>query len=69
LPNRRKKFSDVWCAISSSETPRVSAKTFAVVLGTEPGAAKLRKADELGIPVVDGSHFADLLETGEVPEG
>ena len=30
LPNRRKKFSEVWRAISSSATPRVSAKTFAV---------------------------------------
>ena len=27
--NRRKKFSDVWREISSSETPRVSASTFA----------------------------------------
>ena len=33
----------------------VSARTWAVVLGTEPGAAKLRKAEELGIPVVDGT--------------
>ena len=28
----------------------VSARTWAVVLGTEPGAAKLKKAEELGIP-------------------
>jgi hypothetical protein len=30
LLNSRKKFSDVCRAISSKETPRVSAKTFAV---------------------------------------
>ncbi len=47
----------------------VSAKTFALVLGTEPGAAKVRKAEELGIPVVDGTRLDDLLETGEVPRG
>jgi len=47
----------------------VSAKTFAVVVGTEPGTAKLRKAEELGIPIVDGARFAELLESGEVPSG
>jgi DNA ligase (NAD+) len=47
----------------------VSAKTWAVVVGTEPGTAKLRKAEELGIPVVDGSKFEELLATGEIPAG
>jgi DNA ligase (NAD+) len=45
----------------------VSSKTWAVVVGSEPGAAKLRKAEELGIPVIDGSLFAELLATGELP--
>jgi DNA ligase (NAD+) len=45
----------------------VSKKTTAVVAGAEPGAAKLAKATELGIPVVDESAFAVLLETGELP--
>ncbi|MHB8681692.1 MAG: BRCT domain-containing protein, partial [Acidimicrobiales bacterium] len=45
----------------------VSAKTFAVVVGAEPGTAKLRKAEELGVPVVDGTRFAELLATGELP--
>jgi DNA ligase (NAD+) len=45
----------------------VSAKTWAVVVGAEPGAAKLRKADELGIPIVDGARFEELLATGEIP--
>ena len=45
----------------------VSAKTFALVLGTEPGTAKLRKAEEVGVPVVDGARFAELLQTGEIP--
>ncbi|MGO9342952.1 MAG: NAD-dependent DNA ligase LigA [Acidimicrobiales bacterium] len=47
----------------------VSAKTFAVVLGSDPGAAKLKKAEELGIPIVEASGFEALLETGELPAG
>jgi DNA ligase (NAD+) len=45
----------------------VSKKTWAVVVGSEPGAAKLRRAEELGIPVVDGSKFDELLDGGEIP--
>jgi DNA ligase (NAD+) len=47
----------------------VSKRTWAVVVGTEPGAAKLRKAEELGVPVIDGSAFAALLASGELPAG
>ena len=39
----------------------------ALVLGTEPGQAKLAKAEELGIPILDESGFAHLLDTGELP--
>jgi DNA ligase (NAD+) len=45
----------------------VSSKTWAVVLGAEPGQSKLSKAEQLGVPIVDGSRFAELLETGELP--
>ena len=45
----------------------VSARTWAVVLGTEPGAAKLKKAEELGIPIVDGRRFQELLDTRRDP--
>jgi DNA ligase (NAD+) len=44
----------------------VSKKTYAVVVGTEPGAAKLTKAEELGIPILDEAAFAHLLEGGEL---
>ena len=42
----------------------VSAKTFAVVVGAEPGASKLTKAESLGVPVLDEAGFRRLLETG-----
>jgi DNA ligase (NAD+) len=45
----------------------VSAKTFAVVVGREPGASKLTKAESLGVPVLDEAGFAALLESGELP--
>ena len=47
----------------------VSKKTTAVVVGREPGAAKLTKAEELGVPILDEVGFAQLLETGELPAG
>ena len=45
----------------------VSAKTFAVVVGTEPGASKLTKAQDLGVPILDLAGFENLLETGDLP--
>jgi DNA ligase (NAD+) len=45
----------------------VSKKTTAVVVGADPGASKLTKATDLGVPILDEAGFAHLLETGEVP--
>ncbi|MBW3641498.1 MAG: NAD-dependent DNA ligase LigA [Actinobacteria bacterium] len=45
----------------------VSSRTTALVAGAEPGQAKLARAVELGIPVLDEAGFAHLLETGELP--
>jgi DNA ligase (NAD+) len=47
----------------------VSARTFALVLGSDPGSAKLKKAEDLGVPIIEGDSFERLLETGELPDG
>jgi DNA ligase (NAD+) len=47
----------------------VSAKTLALVVGREPGASKVTKAESLGVPILDEAGFVSLLETGELPAG
>jgi DNA ligase (NAD+) len=45
----------------------VSKKTTAVVVGSDPGASKLTKAQELGIPILDEAAFVELLASGQLP--
>lgn len=45
----------------------VSKKTTAVVIGAGPGASKVTKAEELGVPILDEAGFRELLETGTLP--
>jgi DNA ligase (NAD+) len=45
----------------------VSKKTFALVVGDAPGASKLKKADELAIPIVPAELFESFLESGQLP--
>ncbi|MDA8208135.1 MAG: hypothetical protein M0Z92_03985, partial [Actinomycetota bacterium] len=40
----------------------VSAKTFAVVVGAEPGASKLNRAVSLGVPRIGEESFLRLLQ-------
>ncbi|HLF60637.1 MAG TPA: NAD-dependent DNA ligase LigA [Acidimicrobiia bacterium] len=42
----------------------VSGKTTALIVGDSPGASKSKKAEELGIPILDGEGFKRLLEQG-----
>lgn len=45
----------------------VSKRTYALVVGEDPGASKLTKATELGVPQVRAEDFEELLRTGELP--
>ena len=45
----------------------VSKKTFVLVVGESPGASKLKKAEDLGIPQLDAASFQTLLDTGALP--
>ncbi len=44
----------------------VSKKTTALVLGEAPGASKISKARELGIPILDEAAFEQLLVDGKL---
>ncbi len=68
LANYSREGAEVAIKSRGGKSPgSVSAKTFAVVLGESPGASKVSKAEQLGIPVLDEAGFEVLLETGELP--
>ena len=54
-------------ARGGSSPGSVSGRTTALVVGADPGASKLRKAESAGVPVIDAAAFRTLLETGELP--
>lgn len=45
-------------------TSSVSGKTTALVVGESPGASKSQKAEQLGIPIIDGETFKKVLAKG-----
>jgi DNA ligase (NAD+) len=45
-------------------TGSVSGKTTALIVGESPGASKTNKAEELGVPIIDGEVFKEMLEKG-----
>lgn len=42
----------------------VSKKTYCVVVGEAPGASKITKARDLGVPMISGGEFAQFLASG-----
>ncbi len=68
LANYNREAAEVAIKDRGGKSPgSVSAKTFAVVVGVEPGASKLAKAQDLGVPILDDDGFEHLLATGELP--
>ena len=49
---------------AAARVSRFGQKTTAVVVGESPGAAKLNKATELGVPILDEAGFTLLLAEG-----
>ena len=45
----------------------VSKKTYCVVVGEAPGASKIARAEDHGVPLVPGPEFEGLLQTGTWP--
>ena len=43
----------------------MSSKTYALVVGDNPGASKVAKAEQVDVPVLDEAGFERLLDTGE----
>jgi DNA ligase (NAD+) len=51
-------------ALGAKVTGSVSKKTTALIVGAEPGASKLEKAQALGIPTLDDAAFQQLIMGG-----
>ena len=54
-------------ARGGSSPASVSGRTTALVVGADPGASKVRKAETSGVAVIDEAAFRELLETGKLP--
>ena len=54
-------------ARGGSSPGSVSGRTTALVVGADPGASKLRKAEASAVPIIDEAAFRNLLETGQLP--
>jgi len=68
IPDYTREGAEEAIMVRGGKSPgSVSKKTFVLVVGESPGASKLKKADELGIPVLDAASFPGLLESGELP--
>ena len=52
-------------ALGAKVTGSVSKKTTALIVGSEPGASKLEKAQALGIQTLDNDEFQRLIMSAE----
>jgi DNA ligase (NAD+) len=51
-------------AAGGKATGSVSGRTTALVVGESPGASKVDRANDLGIPIIDEATFKKLLDEG-----
>jgi DNA ligase (NAD+) len=63
----RDQVSEALTSRGAKSPGSVSGKTSALVVGDSPGGSKLKKAEELGIPILNEADFVKLLESGELP--
>jgi DNA ligase (NAD+) len=56
----REAATDALVALGAKVAGSVSKKTTGVVVGTDAGS-KLKKAQELGVPILDEAEFLELL--------
>ncbi len=69
LPGYSREAAELAITTRGGKSPgSVSKKTLALVVGETPGASKLTKAEELGIPILDLAGFEHLLATGQLPD-
>ena len=68
VPDYTREGAEVAIMARGGKSPgSVSKKTFVLVVGDSPGASKLKKAEDLGIPQLDAASFQALLDTGDLP--
>jgi DNA ligase (NAD+) len=68
VPGYSREEAEEAIVVGGGKSPgSVSKKTYAVVVGDAPGASKTKKAEALGIPIVDAVDFDELLATGQIP--
>jgi DNA ligase (NAD+) len=63
----REEAQEKLIALGAKASGSVSKKTSYVVAGADAGS-KLKKAEELGVPVLDEKQLAEILATGRAPE-
>jgi DNA ligase (NAD+) len=60
----RDQVEEAIVAAGGTSPGSVSKKTYCVVIGEAPGASKVTKARDLGVPMIAASEFENLLENG-----
>ena len=65
----RERMKDLITAHGGKAGSSVSSKTSFLLAGTKPGPEKLRKCEQLGIPVLSEEAFMELLPSKELPTG